>query len=207
MPSGRSSTVCSSWMSMRPMYLLSRPASLAIAPTMLAGLTPWAWPTSMRNDSMPTSGLSRGGDGARGRSSWLRSACARGGCGRSLCGRSCALGWSCGRSNCGCSMRELSRAGGSNERGGCADVASPRAGRGASLRCGRSWRSAGGLRGVACSVWRPGRVLPSGRSKRGCSKAGLACARSGCSSSGVSPCTMCASAAAMSASGTLCSCS
>ena len=44
---------------------LSRSASLAIAPTMLPGCTPCTWPTSMRNVSMPTSGVdaSRGARG------------------------------------------------------------------------------------------------------------------------------------------------
>ena len=39
---------------MRPMNLLSRSASLAMAPTMLPGFTPCRWPTAMRKVSIAT---------------------------------------------------------------------------------------------------------------------------------------------------------
>ncbi len=48
MPVSRSTVLCASKISIRPMKRLWRPVSLAIAPTILVGLTLWTWPTSIR---------------------------------------------------------------------------------------------------------------------------------------------------------------
>ena len=165
---------------MRPMYLLSRPASLAMAPTMLEGFTPCAWPTSMRNDSMPTSGFSRGALSTRGRS----------------------LG---ARSKSGRSMREVSRAGVSKLR---AAGRSSRTGRSANAgRSANGGRSFEAERSLRCGRSpREGRSARSWRSLRS-NAGGGADTRSGPSNKGVSPCSRRASAAAMSTIGTLFSCS